>query len=491
MSQPEEFVDWPASTTTWNAFPASYRDLIDELPDHGARPNAGKLEQLKVRIRNQKPELVRRLEATWIPNPGGGGNWKSNANSILPRPIFIHAVQEAAAETVSKEASSYGKIVSLLVEKKLMQRPEIQRLRQDIVAVFKLFGPDPEHPELQAPEIKQIQDSINDHLNQIVGGTVRITTREANVQPLFLPNTTLVMKAEGGVVETTVEHQGHGLQRSLIITLLQVLATVQGQIEAAGVPDSTRPIIFMIEEPELYMHPQMERKMRDALHRVASQDRTQVICCTHSPVFLDMGQRHKSIVRVSRQNGLIAFQQVLTDLFDGPDADAKRDRLQFLSEFHAGVNEVFFARGVVLVEGRTEVAVFDYAAQRTGMFQRHPEVRRDVSLIDCRGKSNIPLFETVLNHFGISYLAVYDEDSGAADAALNGEIDALAAAGNHSATLRITPRDIENLLGGYAGSNKPYRATKRVDELCNGAGLPQDFVKALNQVYFKQDNEPN
>src|SRR4029453_5079552 len=118
MSQPEEFVDWPASTTTWNAFPASYRDLIDELPDHGARPNAGKLEQLKVRIRNQKPELVRRLEATWIPTPGGGGNWKSNANSILPRPIFIHAVQEAAAETVSKEASSYGKIVSLLVEKK-------------------------------------------------------------------------------------------------------------------------------------------------------------------------------------------------------------------------------------------------------------------------------------------------------------------------------------------------------------------------------------
>ena len=492
MSEPEEFVDWPASVTSWNAFPTSYEDLVNGLPDRGARPSAAKLEQLKASVRNHKPELVRKLEPTWIPNPGGGGNWKSNANSILPRTIFIHAVQEAAAETVSKEASSYGKIVSLLVEKKLMQRPEIQRLRNDIAAVFKLFSADPEHPELQAPEIRQIQDSINDHLNQIVGGTVRITTREANVQPLFLPNTTLVMKSDGAAVETTVEHQGHGLQRSLIITLLQVLATVQGEIEAAGVPDSSRPIIFMIEEPELYMHPQMERKMRDALHRVASQDRTQVICCTHSPVFLDMGQRHQSIVRVSRQNGVIAFQQVLTDLFDGPDADAKRDRLRFLSEFHAGVNEVFFARGVVLVEGRTEVAVFDYAAQRTGVFERHPEVRRDVSLIDCHGKSNIPLFQTVLNHFGISYLTLYDEDSGIVETSLNREIDLLAAAGNNSVTLRITPRDIEHLLGGYpAGSNKPYRATKRVDELCNGAGLPQDFLKALNQVYFRQDNEPN
>jgi putative ATP-dependent endonuclease of OLD family len=300
-----------------------------------------------------------------------------------------------------------------------------------------------------------------------------------------------VMKAEGTAVETTVEHQGHGLQRSLIITLLQVLATVQGEIEAAGVQDSTRPIIFMIEEPELYMHPQMERKMRDALHRVSVQDRTQVICCTHSPVFLDMGRRHKSIVRVSRQNGLVAFQQVLTDLFDGPDADSKRDRLRFLSEFHAGVNEVFFARGVVLVEGQTEVAVFDHAAQGTGVFERHPDVRRDVSLIDCRGKSNIPLFETVLNHFGISFLAVYDEDAGAAEAALNEEIDSLAGVGNNSTAHRITPRNIETLLGGYAaGSNKPYRATKRVDELRNGAGLPEGFTKALNQVYFRQDAEP-
>jgi putative ATP-dependent endonuclease of OLD family len=490
MSQPEEFIDWPNSTTSWNAFPASYRDLIDVLPDRGARPNMAKLDQLKNSVRDRKPELVRRLDATWVPNPGGGGNWKSNANSILPRAIFIHAVQEAAAEAISKEVSSYGKIISLLLEKKLMQRAEIQRLREDIAAVFKLFSPDPEHPELQAPEIREIQESINIHLNEIVGGSVRIATREANMQPLFLPNTTLMMTAEGATIETTVEHQGHGLQRSLIITLLQVLAAVQGEIEAVGVADNNRPVIFMIEEPELYMHPQMERKMRDALYRVASQDRTQVVCCTHSPVFLDMGQRHKSIVRVSRENGAVAFSQVLRDLFDGPDAESKRDRLQFLSEFHAAVNEVFFARRVALLEGRTELAVFDYAAQRTGLFERHPDVRRDVSLIDCRGKSNIPLFQTVLNHFAIPYLAVYDEDAGAEAAILNTEIDGLAAAGNNNATLRITPRDIETLLGYAAGSNKPYRATKRVEELCNGAGLPGAFIKALNQAYFRQDLEP-
>lgn len=375
MSASEQFVDWPESTTSWGAFPEPYQEIIQAWEGRGARPSASKNEELKARVRDQKPDLVTQNPPAWVANPGGGGNWKSNANSVLPRAIFVHAVHDASTESVSKDASSYGKIMSLLVEKKMMGRPEITELRAKMKDVLALFNPDPEHPELQAVEVREIQTKINEFLNEVVAGSVRIATKEPDLQPLLLPNTTLIMKAEGTAVETLVEHQGHGLQRSLILTLLQVLATVQAELDAADPQNESRPTIFMIEEPELYLHPQMERKMRDVLYRVAGHDHTQAICCSHSPVFLDMGERHKSIVRVVKENGAVQCRQVLNDLFDGLDSAAQKDRLKFLSEFHPGVNEVFFAKRVVLFEGRTEVTAFEYTAQLTGLFQRHQDVR--------------------------------------------------------------------------------------------------------------------
>ena len=73
-------------------------------------------------MREQRPDLVSVGAAAWLPNPGGGGNWKSNANSILPRPILVRAVQEASDETNAKDASTYGKLVNLIVERNLAHR---------------------------------------------------------------------------------------------------------------------------------------------------------------------------------------------------------------------------------------------------------------------------------------------------------------------------------------------------------------------------------
>src|SRR5205807_1981320 len=96
LSQEESFTDWPEPATSWGAFPEQYVPLIGLLADRGNRPSAARLDELRNIVRERKPELITLLDPKWVPNPGGGGNWKSNANSILPRPIFIHAVQEAS-----------------------------------------------------------------------------------------------------------------------------------------------------------------------------------------------------------------------------------------------------------------------------------------------------------------------------------------------------------------------------------------------------------
>ena len=497
-SSEETFANWPDSATSWGAFPDEYQELIEQIPNKGRVPNTQTREQLRELVRQSKPELIGRTEADWVPNPGGGGNWKSNANSIMPRLILVKAVHDATDEALSKEASSYGKIISLIVEKKIMKRPEVVELRRQFDEVLKLFHPDPEHPELQAEEIRDIQNRINSRLNEVIGGIASIKTSEPDIQPFILPSTTLVVKDREDAVDTPVRHQGHGLQRTLIMTLVQILAEVQAEAdtteEAEGRVVNSGAAILAIEEPELYMHPQMERKMRDALYRLSSQASFQVICTTHSPVFLDMAQSHKSIVRLVRDsNRVVSFFQVTKDLFTGTDAQSEKEQLRLISEFHPTVNEVFFAGRVILIEERTTLWAIERAAELTGVFNRHPHIRRDVTLIDCAGKSNIPIFQKVLNHFQIPYLAVHDEDSGnPTEESRNQSIEQLLQSDSiRNKRHMISPTNIEGLLGYTATrKDKPYQAVKKVEELSAAASLPEDFIKVMNQVYFDQDTEP-
>lgn len=482
------FANWPEPDNAWSNFPAEYQNLIAMIEDRGVRPNDQTRDSLRQLVREHKPELITPAPVQWVQNPGGGGNWKSNANSIIPRLIFVKAVHDAADEANPKEASAYGKIINLIIERKIMKRPEILKLKEQINTVMKLFQPDPLHPELQAEEIKHVQDTINTRLNEVISGTVKIRTSEPDVRPMILPNTTLVVKDYNCNVETIVPHQGHGLQRVLIMTLLQTLA----EIESSG-EELLRPVVLAVEEPELYMHPQMERKMRDALRKLALQEGFQVICTTHSPVFLDIAARHRAIVRVVKDDcGKVLFFQVTSDLFEGTDADADRDRLRLFACFHPTVNEVFFSKRVVLIEELTAVSAFVRAAELAGIFARHPRLQYDVTLIDCNGKGNIPMFQRVLNHFQIPYTVIHDEDRDNFMVSLNPTIETLLHT-SHGENQRhmISPTNFEQMLGYEpTGKDKPYRALKKVEEMSAAGSLPADFVRAMNWVYFGRDVEP-
>jgi len=299
-------------------------------------------------------------------------------------------------------------------------------------------------------------------------------------------------------VETAPGHQGHGLQRTLVMTLLQILAEIQSEPapnEGQENPQilAPRAVILAVEEPELYMHPQMERKMRDVLYRLSTQPGFQVICTTHSPIFLDIGKSHKSLVRVVKDDyRMVSFFQVQADIFPLTDAQEEKARLKFVATFNPTINEVFFARRVVLLEEYSALVAIQRAAELTGLFGRHPHLRRDVTLIDCIGKGNIPMFQKVLNHFEIPYIIIHDEDRGNdLEEVSNARIAGLLAAPHWRNMCHvIRPTNLEHLLGYAANKEKPYRALKRVEEMHAAGNLPVAFREALNWAYFGQAAEP-
>lgn len=501
-SEQEVFARWPDSESSWRYWPDEYQPLIKKIPDKPPRPNSAAKDVLCDLVRQNRPDLVT-YRVDWQRNPGGGGSWKSNANSIIPRFIPVRAVHDATAETQSKDATPFGKVINLVVERKLMKRKEIKELKSQLEKVLDLFRSDPAHPEKRAEEIRDLEGEINTLLKRLMQARALIQTGEPpDIGPLLLPNTTI--RLDDGF-ETDVEHQGHGLQRALLLSLLQILAALENQPEGEreqdveeevereeseegteGQEPYIRHTILAVEEPELYMHPQMERKMRDALYDLAASEHYQVICSTHSPVFLNMAEKHRAIVRLEKdwKTRQVIKRQVTSEIFTGDTALERKKWLRMVLDFDPGVNELFFAKRVVLVEGDTEVAVLAEAAKLMGIFDEHPHLRHDVTIVNCHGKWTIPAFQQVLDHFEIEYFVLHDQDA---------ENSPAFGANKVIGELLRSPEDcymfVENLEQALRmdapPKDRPIRALEHVRALIqSGAGFPKEFSGAVRLAYL-------
>jgi predicted ATP-dependent endonuclease of OLD family len=374
-------------------------------------------------------------------NPGG---FSSNLASALPRIIYVPALKDTSEETDSrKKTSAIRQIVQELFERKFQREFVMARLRRAISEVENLFRGDSKNSM-----VKSIESQISTRMQQIIDIEAQLVFKPDVLKEIcshLAAGTEFKLQDTRSGLSTNPEHQGHGAQRALLLCLLQVLADVMArdsEISVGNVPH--RGLVLLIEEPEIYLHPEMCRKMRDTLLRISQQKHAQVICTTHSPVFLDLADRHDGIV-VLRENpqGEFGYLQRTTDLF-GEDEDKpeeqqleknerqrlkeerqrslneERQRLRMLLDFDPSVKEIFFSKRICLVEGDTEIASIEACADRLiqlGLIDRHRylQERRNVVMVNCRGKWTIPAFQRVLNAFCIPYRVVHDSDTVAAE----------------------------------------------------------------------------
>ena len=85
-----------------------------------------------------------------------------------------------------------------------------------------------------------------------------------------------VLIKEGGI-EHELEGKGSGLQRSVMLSVIQALSKVY-------ISDAESNIILCIDEPELNLHPRAQEKLSIAFNKLS--ENIQVIVSTHSPYML-------------------------------------------------------------------------------------------------------------------------------------------------------------------------------------------------------------
>jgi hypothetical protein len=226
-------------------------------------------------------------------------------------------------------------------------------------------------------------------------------------------------------------------------------------------------LVVLIEEPELYLRPQRQRYLYRVLRRLAGAG-NQVIYSTHSPAFLN----------VARLDEIVLVEQ-LPDLGTRaaqPAPVTPEEDFRVLTEFDAARSELFLARAVVLVEGQTEKLVLPFVFRALG----HDPDREAISIIECGGKSNIPLFARVCGAVGVPYVALYDSDERpgrkpiASEVALNELIRATVDARRR---IELHP-DFEAAVGLTGHRRKPERAWRRFAALSRDE-VPEPLARVV------------
>jgi predicted ATP-dependent endonuclease of OLD family len=213
------------------------------------------------------------------------------------------------------------------------------------------------------------------------------------------------------LTETSVDRQGHGFQRALLISSLKLLA----QRNAQNIEGSV--ICLAIEEPELFQHPGRARVFARVLRDLAQDEGRgiQVAYATHSPHFVDP-RYFDQVRRVTRRavnddsHPTVSVQQaamddVVTSLDGFVKPEAIRSRWEQVCM--KDLAEAFFADAVILVEGEDDKGVMDGIAARTGMFEAD-----GITVATAAGKGHMFTAHSILKNMGIPTLVVFDNDSG-------------------------------------------------------------------------------
>jgi predicted ATP-dependent endonuclease of OLD family len=412
----------------------------------------------------------------WKENPSG---WRQTCDDLFTeekmQTVFIEAVKEVADTTKpsTRSASVFQQLFNIILQPKLQNKAEYKALIKALKNYDKLF-----ESNSKLDEISNLENEISSRWSRIINAKGIIISSPPSEDAL-LPTPQLVTN-DSRDIDVLPEHQGHGMQRSIIFSLLELLGESKSPTTKLVGPRN----LILIEEPEIYMHPQMERKIADTLYNIATNGKAQVICSTHSPIFIRIAEKHKALIRMIRcsDNTLCVIQK--GELFSGADREDKRRRLQMIINFDPSVNEAFFAKKVVLVEGDTEIAVFKEAAELLDYFDTEEKYhkKRDTTFINCRGKWTIAAFQEVLNHFGIDYVVIHDKDETSEEAGANGRI--LDYLGGDETRRKLFDKKIETILKlTYTGKQKPIKALERVHELDNLGQLESAIGEYVKFAY--------
>ncbi len=481
----------------WSDLSEEIKKCAQELEIDGTSwRNQSKKEILRQSLIQNLPNLVTHGNARWT---DANISISAALKQAIPQAVLIPAVKDASDDAKSTSTTSFGKLLKRIIVPAIESSPEFAELKTIVEKLgSRLTGA---NGSTQLEAVQKLSDAISTRMSDIVEAKVIFKLDPPDTNKFIGTNTSI--KIDSGI-ETDINLQGHGVQRSLIFALIEVIAHHEAEIASReGEALNQKATVLLFEEPELYMHPHLMRRLKKALKGIANSDNWQVIISTHSPFLLDVANDPKSLIIFRKKDSKgNRFKQLHIDPFNQDDR-SRNDRMALRAslDFHPTVAEGFFAERVVLVEGDTEMAVFRHSEHLLKLLQISPEKSDLTTLISCGGKWTIPAMARLLRDFEIPFRVVHDIDRKSRN---EEELKSITSIDPYSANERISEfaeqknvfqvdDTFEHLLWPSQEStptnksSKPYMAWTRIKELCDANNNLDEYPKLREVVRFVYD----
>ena len=243
---------------------------------------------------------------------------------------------------------------------------------------------------LRTENFKSLETTIKQHILEHLGMDPKadVDKLDFHFEPFdtkdFFEMLDLRVKEESGFSISATE-LGDGLQNAMVLAILRAFESTK-----------KRGAILLIEEPEMFLHPQMQRSLYKTLREIGKNN--QVIYTTHSPHFVSVPDYNG--VLVVRKGPRGTEVTVSDHVLDEPT------KLRMQQELDPERNELFFARKVLVVEGDTEKLTLPVYANRLGIDLD----AAGVSILEATGKNNLLTFARISASLGIPTGILFDID---------------------------------------------------------------------------------
>lgn len=358
-------------------------------------------------------ERTHELEAHAFENHSGhviqSEDWhvKKFANSLqqaVPHVMYVPASFKIEDELKATNNSPF----SFLFTNKLFPQVKNDNTYKDYIIKAESLQQKLKGQAEDGSEIEGLGDAlekVSSTLNQILDfdSKVRLAVGDIDIEPLFMKAATFLVDEE---IETSLQYQGSGVQRALAFAMLESNAAVESEVSG-----EQRTVIVLYEEPELYIHPHLMRRLKSTLQKRSDSPKWHVICSTHSPFLINLADKPESLKLIKRNSGNERqVHQVKSNIFENDGEYDERTILRAALDFHPTVCESLFAKRVILVEGDTEVAVFSMVGELAAKFGLESCLDKDATVVSAGGKWTIPALAKILNALDIDYRIIHDTD---------------------------------------------------------------------------------
>lgn len=319
--------------------------------------------------------------------------------------IYVPAVKNASDEQQEGKNTALGKLLARTVRATTNFADELEKLKIESFASYKQIL------DRQQAALTNLEGQLAVRLAEWAhpDASLRLTWLADPRKSVQIDEPVARAIAGEGGFEGDIARFGHGLQRSYLLALLQVLAS--------SADEDAPTLILGCEEPELYQHPPQARHLADVLQSLAEKN-SQILITTHNPLFVsgeffeqvrlvrkDIATRVSDVKHI--QASVVASR--LSAARGKPALKPMGQMAKLHQLLQPSLNEMFFAPRIIFVEGLEDLAYINSWMVLTGRWEEFRKGGFHVVPTYCKSNLAQPLI--IAKSLEIPCYLIFDADS--------------------------------------------------------------------------------